>query len=98
VGVVRETLARVDELAAADAALRNATAWTRPAAFLGHVDWGIARATWAIFRPAVPTTAEGLAYAVAGMVLALGFYHLCVRMPIARRIRLRGEARAAGPG
>ncbi|HMD61878.1 MAG TPA: DUF2937 family protein [Opitutaceae bacterium] len=93
-GLVRSAVARVDELAAADAALRHASAWTRPFVFASHVDLGIARATWSVFRPAVPTTAEGLLYAGAGMILVLGAYHLGVREPIARRFRRR-EASAA---
>ena len=92
-GVIRAAVARVDELGAADASLRNASAWTRPFAFLGHVDWGIARATWAIYRPAVPTTAEGLVYAAAGMVFALALYQVCIRAPIGGLLRRRREAR-----
>ena len=99
--MIRAAVARVDELGAADASLRNASAWTRPMAFLRHVDWGIARATWAIYRPAMPTTAEGLVYAGAGMVFALALYHLCVRAPIAgywrRRQLARGGSQPAAP-
>lgn len=87
--VVRESSARVDLLGAADAALRGASAWTRPFEFLAHADWGIARATLAIYRPAVPTTAEGLAYALAGMAAALALYHLAVRRPVAAALRRR---------
>ncbi|HEY5078215.1 MAG TPA: DUF2937 family protein [Opitutaceae bacterium] len=93
-GVIRAAVARVDELGAADASMRSASAWTRPFAFLAHVDWGIARATWAIYRPAVPTTAEGLVYAGAGMVFALALYHLCVRAPIAGFLLRRRQARS----
>jgi len=93
-GVIRSSVARVDELAAADAALRHASMWSRPFAFLAHADWGIARATLSIYRPAVPTTAEGLLYAALGMILVLASYHLCVRAPIARHFRRREMARA----
>jgi hypothetical protein len=77
--VIVETHARVDALAASEAALRNASAWARPFVFLGHVDPGIARGTWEAFKPAVPTTAEGLAYAAVGMVAMLAAYHVGVR-------------------
>jgi Protein of unknown function (DUF2937) len=98
-GVIRSSVARVDELSAADAALRHASLWTRPFAFLEHADWGIARATWAIYRPAVPTTAEGFLYAAVGMVFILATYHGCVRAPIARRYRRRQLVReGAVPG
>jgi hypothetical protein len=94
-GVVQEAVARVGDLAAADDALRHASVWTRPFVFIGHLDAGIARATLAIYRPAVPTTAEGLLYAGLGMVLVLALYHLAVRGPIARRLGKRTAARAA---
>ena len=92
-GVVRALMERVQDLGSADAALRGASSWTRPFVFLAHLNWGIARATWAIFRPAVPATAEGVFYAAAGMLIVLAGYHLCIRAPIARGIRRRGQAR-----
>jgi hypothetical protein len=84
--VLLETRARVDSLAGAEAALRGASAWTRPFVFLRDFDPQIARGTWAAFRPAVPTTAEGLCYAAAGMVAALAAYHLGVGIAF-RRLR-----------
>ena len=94
--VVRDTIARADELAAADAALRAANLWTRPFVFLRHADWGIARATLSIFRPAVPTTAEGLIYACTGMIVVLAVYHLAIRAPLARRLRGRASTPPGG--
>jgi hypothetical protein len=61
------------------------------------VDGGIARATWAIYRPAVPTTAEGLAYAGVGIIVMLALYHLAVRAPIAAHFRRKAARVAAGP-
>lgn len=89
---VAELVSRQDRLASADAALRGASALTRPFVFLTHVDGAIARATWGIFRPAVPTTAEGFCYAAAGMVAALALYHLAVRGPIVRLARRRAAS------
>jgi hypothetical protein len=87
--VVGQAIARVDALQAADSALRQASAWTRPFVFLEHVDGGIARATLSIYRPAVPTTAEGLTYAGFGIVFALALYHLAVRGPVVRYLGKR---------
>jgi hypothetical protein len=87
----------VDELSAADAALRGASMWDRPFVFFGHIDWGIAKATWAIYRPAVPTTPEGFTYAGLGILIALGLYYGAVRAPIAAHFR-RKAAKAAAPG
>jgi hypothetical protein len=95
-GVVREAVARANDLAAADDALRHASVWTRPFVFALHLDPGIARATLAIYRPAVPTTAEGLLYAGLGIVVILAVYHLAVRGPIVRRLR-KGRARGEAP-
>jgi hypothetical protein len=92
--VVQAAVARVDELRASDAALRGASIAAKPFVFLAHMDRGIARATLAIYKPAVPTTAEGLVYAALGTVIALALYHLLVRGPIARRMRRRAAARA----
>jgi hypothetical protein len=74
---------RVEKLAAAFAALRDAGLWSRPFVFLRDLELAIARATWADYKPAVPTTAEGLAYAAAGMAVFLAIYHLVFRRFIA---------------
>jgi hypothetical protein len=94
-GVVQAAAARVDQLAAADAALRGASAWSRPFVFLGHADWGITKATWVIYRPAVPTTAEGFVYAAMGMIFALVLFHLLVKAPISAYCR--GRAARVSP-
>ena len=89
--VMTDAIARVDTLAAAQAAIQDASFWSRPFVFLRHVDLAIARATWAIFKPAVPTTVEGLAYALFGMLVLIAIYHLGIKYPIAR-IRARRAA------
>ena len=88
---------RVDELQAAQNAIVTASIWERPFVFLRNVDSDIARATWQIFKPAVPTTIEGLVYAGIGMLVLLLVYHAGVRYPITRIARMRHarhEARA----
>lgn len=94
--VAKDASVRVDTLSAADLALRHATVWTRPYALFTHLDWGIARATASIYRPAVPTTLEGLVYAAVGVLAALSLYHLLIRAPIARGYRRR-HPRAFAP-
>lgn len=89
------TVDRVDALAAADAAIRNASIFARPFVFLRHADLSIARSTWTIFKPAVPTTVEGMLYAAFGVLFILALYHGAVRYPIRRAWRLRAERRAA---
>lgn len=99
--IMADAASRVASLASAERALSGASAWTRPFVFLRDLDPGIARATLARFRPALPTTAEGLVYAAAGMAIALALYHGAVRYPVgrlrARRAARRRDAAAAQP-
>ena len=81
---MREASEQVDSLTAAHAALVGASVWSRPFAFLGHLDVGIARGTAAMFKPAVPTTLEGAVYAAVGVALAFGIWHVCIRLPARR--------------
>lgn len=85
--VIADSQARVDSLAAAEAALREASLWERPFVFLRHVDADIAARTWEVFKPAVPVTAEGFVYAAVGMLLALSVYQLAIAWPARALIR-----------
>lgn len=96
--VIQETMARVDALAAADAAIRQASMLSRPFVFLRHLDLSIVHATWTIFKPAVPTTVEGLFYSACGVLLALAFYHGGVKLPVRCALRRRAERRAGAAG
>lgn len=80
--VIAETQARVADLEAAEIALRTANSWERPFVFLRMLDHSIASRTLEVFKPAVPVTVEGVFYAVAGMALALAFYHLTLAWPL----------------
>lgn len=96
-GVMQETAARVDSLAAAQDALLHASIWTRPFVFLRHLDLGIAQGTWSVYQPGIPTTFEGLLYALVGMLFLLSLYHLCVRRPLRRRLDRPKLTRPATP-
>jgi len=96
-GVMHDAVNRVDALASADAALRGASLWSKPFVFFEHLDPSIARATLSIYRPAVPTTVEGLVYAVAGMLVVLGLYHGLVRGPLVAAARARKTRPAPAP-
>jgi nucleotide-binding universal stress UspA family protein len=82
--LISDTEKRVVALAQAESALRNASLWERPFVFLHHVDAEIARSTGEVFKPAVPTTIEGLLYATAGLVVFLSLYHGAVRPLVTR--------------
>jgi hypothetical protein len=89
--LVSETETRVAVLSASETALRDASVWERPFVFLRQLDWEIARGTAGIFKPAVPTTLEGMLYALTGVLLILAVYHGMLR-PVARRVLRRPEA------
>jgi hypothetical protein len=93
--VMAETSTRVDTLQASETAIRTASLWSRPFVFLRHLDPPIAHATWAAFRPAVPTTFEGLIYAAAGMLVFLAIYYGAVRYPVSCAWKRRGARRQA---
>lgn len=93
--VMTDNVDRVDTLAAAQAALLDASLWTRPFVFLQHLDPSIAHATWSVFKPAVPTTVEGLVYALLGMLVLLGIYYGGVKYPINRVCTRRAAAKLA---
>jgi hypothetical protein len=75
-GLMTDTMERVHSLQSAHDALINTALWERPFVFLRHIDPAIANATAAIYKPAVPTTVEGVLYALTGMLIVLGIYHL----------------------
>jgi hypothetical protein len=89
--VMSGAAARVDALQTAQLALQHASLWTRPFVFLRYLDPAIAHATWTIFQPAVPTTIEGLAYALVGMLCLIGAYHLGVKGPVKRIARSKKQ-------
>ncbi|MES1168935.1 MAG: DUF2937 family protein [Oleiharenicola lentus] len=73
--VMNDAAERTASLQAAHDALLHASLWTRPFVFFRHLDLGIAQGTWAVFKPAVPTTLEGLVYALTGMLVFVLLYH-----------------------
>jgi hypothetical protein len=94
--VMTDAAQRVADLQLAHDALLHAAAWERPFVFLRHADWAIVRGTAAIFKPAVPTTVEGLLYAAAGMIVLLAVYHIGLkRLPRAVLPRRTPPASAA---
>lgn len=93
-GVMQDAVDRVNELSFANAAIHDASLWERPFVFLRHVDGEIASATWAIYQPAVPTTAEGLVYALAGVIVVLCIYYGGIKAPTQAALRARKTRRS----
>ncbi|HKB57195.1 MAG TPA: DUF2937 family protein [Lacunisphaera sp.] len=93
-GVMTDTVERVSALQSAHDALMHSSLWARPFVFLRHLDLEITRATGAIYKPAVPTTLEGLVYALAGMLAFLALHHLVLKRVPAFFRRQPGPAKA----
>ncbi len=74
--VIRDLVNRVETLEQSYSALQDATIYNRWFVFMREVDWSIAAGTWENFVPGVPTTVEGLTYAVAGLLIGWGLYLL----------------------
>ncbi|HSI09895.1 MAG TPA: DUF2937 family protein [Rariglobus sp.] len=91
--VMQGAVNRVTELSTAESAIRNASIWEKPFVFFSHLDRSIASATLEVYKPAVPTTTEGLIYAAAGMITILCVYHGAIRYPIAATARKRAALR-----
>jgi len=82
-GVMTDSVQRASTLQSAHDALLHSALWERPFVFLRHLDLEIARATGAVYQPAVPTTIEGLVYALAGMLVFLALYHFGLKRLLA---------------
>ncbi len=79
---------RVGDLATAHDAIAGADAFSRPFAFLTHMDSAIAEATLTSFTPALPLDSPSLAYALVGIVLGWLLYELAtlpIRLMAGRR-------------
>jgi hypothetical protein len=105
IGAGRKCLADVDRLETLQSALHAVTtapAWARLGVFLRHLDGRVARGTLAGFVPNVPLDAQGLVYALCGLVLALALYHALRRTALTgagalhRRLRRRRPADGGG--
>jgi len=74
--VIEALLDRYNELDQSYTALQGATIYNRWLIFIQEVDWSIAAGTWNNFMPGIPTTVEGLTYALSGLLLGWGIYAL----------------------
>jgi hypothetical protein len=66
---------RLENLQDALVAITDASAWSRPFAFLGHIDLSVGRSALGSYTPNVPVDLPGLVYAAIGLVLAVLIYH-----------------------
>lgn len=74
--VIQGLLERFEALQSSYLALQDANIFNRWFIFIREVDWSIAAGTWQNFVPGVPTTTEGLVYALTGLLVGWGIYYL----------------------
>jgi hypothetical protein len=77
--LLRLSSERVEYLKIAELSLRNASVITRPFVFFRYLDLDTARGVLNVYKPAIPTTFEGLTYALVGMIFMLILYYFTVR-------------------
>jgi len=87
---MRKTIERFERLNTERQALANSTALTRLVAAPRAADPEIAARTWEDYKPAIPTTAEGLGFAAAGFLAAfmsINWGLVLLTRPFRRRAR-----------
>jgi len=84
-----ETVQRLDDLTAQQAALQDVGPFHRIGVFLSGLDPELARATAGDYEPAVPVTAEGLTTAGIGGLIGLVFGQGCLSLVRSRSRRRR---------
>lgn len=72
--VIEDLVNRYYELEQSYLALADSNIYNRWFVFIKEVDWEIAAGTWNNFVPGVPTTIEGLFYAITGLLAGWGIY------------------------
>ena len=90
-----EDVARFEQLNTSLVALNNASGWSRPAVFVRTADAAVARSALGSFSPGIPLHAEGLVYALAGMLFSLMLYR-GVRGATVRGCRVCGRRLRGG--
>lgn len=60
-------------------AIKNASVFSRPFAFLKHVDWSLAKNVQ--FQPVFPFTLEAFGYAIIGIILGMLLYRAIMFFP-----------------
>ena len=69
--IITEAWQRLEHIQQGYVAIKNGDFFTRPVAFVRHLDQEIALRTLSDFQPAVPIDRDSLIYAACGMILAL---------------------------
>lgn len=67
---------RIQTLERSFVALNEASVYSRWWVFLREYDLQIAKETWSIFTPGIPTTTEGLIYGACGLLVAWVVFHV----------------------
>lgn len=77
--LMQQMTERASDLAEGITAMTQADVLTRPFAFLGHVQSDIAASTLQHFKPGFTFGVEGVVYALLGIFLGYGVFHIFTR-------------------
>lgn len=94
---ITDDLARYNGLVAALKELKEATPVSKFFIFIKNMNLDIVGGTLKDFTPGVPVTAEGLCYALAGMILGMALYWLVKKAIVALARRIAGGSAAPAP-
>ncbi len=78
--LMQQMTERANDLAEGAAAMMHADVITRPFVFLGHVQSDIATSTLENFKPGFSFGTEGLIYALLGIFLGYGVFHILMQI------------------
>lgn len=87
---ITEDLSRYNGLLAAMKELKDATPFNKFFIFVKNLNFDIFSGTLRDFTPGMPVTAEGLCYALVGMIIGMAMYWLIKKGVVALVRRIRG--------
>ncbi len=80
-GAIMESVVnRYQEFQLGFQALLSAAPWSKPFVFLSHFNLSIGKSTLHMYQPGFPFTAEGLIYALIGLVIGWGLFSGLVKL------------------
>lgn len=74
--IMQEMIDRFQQFSAGLSAIDNATLFSRPFAFMWHLNYDVAIATLHGYAIGIPLTFEGIGYGMIGILVSYGFYTL----------------------
>lgn len=74
--IMKQMVVRLQDLSLALTQLKESPLYKKPLIFMAHIQTDIVKDTWDSFQPGIPTTLEGLIYALFGMLAGIFVFHI----------------------